>query len=512
MKITQSTGKIKSLATKAAKQATRLSRALWRVLSFSLSDRRIAAGQCLSIELSTEGVFVVYASRFLSRLKIKGTRRYLFEAGKLPTPQNVAQAAVLAVSDLNAGKARIILVIPKAWVVIKSAEFPLTVKDNLSTVVSYELDRLTPLKADSAFYDFRSIGENENRLNILLAAMNIDILQPYLESLQEKGIHVSQVTTSTSAMGTLTSYIRHNGNTIFILIHTGGYEGGLVCDGQWQRPLAGTYLSGDDQAKALMIAEQINPLVDIIKKEGKKSEIIISHSPSEQWCLGLPERLQAPVRFIRETDLKIPLRKEVDPKGVSPQALGGALENLWPAAAVMNLLTRGIHPSLRTPVLPSAILLLIIAILGLYWILSPLQIEERKLAALDREIVLCREDVKKVEALKKEVENAQKEILAISDFKTSRPMALVLLKEMTRILPKKAWLSRMRIANTVVEIEGYAASATELLPKLEASPYFQKVDFASSTFRDARMNADRFAIKMEIEGLPEERAGHEKKK
>ena len=512
MTIVQSTEKIKSLAKKVVKQTARLGQALWHVLSFSLFDHRIAAGQCLSLELSAEGVFVVYASRFLSRLKIRGIRRYCFEAGKLPTPQNVAQAAVLAVSDLHAGQAKIVLVIPKAWVVIKTAEFPSTIKDNLSAVVSYELDRLTPLTADSAFYDFRSVGENESRLNILLAAMNSDILQPYLESLQSKGIHVSQVTTSMSAIGTLTSYIRRKGNTIFIMIHAGGYEGGLVRDGQWQRPLTGIFLPGDGQAKALMIAEQINPLLDIIKKEGKKTEIIISHSPSEPWCLGLPDKLQAPVRFIREMDWKILLGNKVNTTEVSPQALGGALENLWPAAVGMNLLDRGIHQSSRTPVFASVILLCVTAALGLYWMLSPLQIEEQKLAALDREIALCQEDVKKVEALKKEVANTQKEISVISAFKTSHPMVLIRLKEITRILPKNAWLSRVRIADSIVEIEGYAASATELLPKLEASPYFKKVDFASSIFRDTRMNADRFTIKMEIEGLSAERTGHEKKK
>jgi general secretion pathway protein L len=75
-----------------------------------------------------------------------------------------------------------------------------------------------------------------------------------------------------------------------------------------------------------------------------------------------------------------------------------------------------------------------------------------------------------------------------------------MLKELTTILPKSAWLTRVRLTDTAVEIEGYAASATELLPKLEESPFFKKVEFASPTFRDARLNSDRFVIKMEIEG------------
>jgi general secretion pathway protein L len=80
-------------------------------------------------------------------------------------------------------------------------------------------------------------------------------------------------------------------------------------------------------------------------------------------------------------------------------------------------------------------------------------------------------------------------------------MSLNILKELTTVLPKNTWLSRARITQTTVEIEGYAASATGLLPKLEASPLFKKAEFSSPTFRDTRMNADRFNIKMEIEGI-----------
>ncbi len=86
-------------------------------------------------------------------------------------------------------------------------------------------------------------------------------------------------------------------------------------------------------------------------------------------------------------------------------------------------------------------------------------------------------------------------------------MSLNLLKELTTILPKNTWLTRARITDTTVEIEGYASSATELLPKLEASKYFKKSEFASPTFRDARMNADRFIIRMEIQGVKKSQEG-----
>jgi Tfp pilus assembly protein PilN len=80
-------------------------------------------------------------------------------------------------------------------------------------------------------------------------------------------------------------------------------------------------------------------------------------------------------------------------------------------------------------------------------------------------------------------------------------MTLIILKELTNVLPKTVWLTRTRITDTAVDIEGYAGSATEIISKLEASQYFKKVEFASPTIRDTRLNSDRFVIKMELEGI-----------
>ena len=109
--------------------------------------------------------------------------------------------------------------------------------------------------------------------------------------------------------------------------------------------------------------------------------------------------------------------------------------------------------------------------------------------------------VRKAEAVKREVDGLEAEIAAIARFKTERPVALEILRELTAIVPKSTWLSRARITDTAVDLEGYSATATDILPLLEASPYFKKAEFASPTLRDARLNADRFTIRTELEGL-----------
>ena len=261
-----------------------------------------------------------------------------------------------------------------------------------------------------------------------------------------------------------------------------------------------------------MLLEEINPLVETLKEGGALPEVFVDHPPSEPWWGLLREETQAPVRFLRQIDPGPRFPGKGNMGKVPCTALGGVLESLWPDARGLNLLDRGIHGSAKTPMAFTIVLLIVLAGLGLFRMLSPLQVAAWKVEAIGREIVVHKDEARKVEMLKKDLANLEKEISIIDDFKDSRPMVLNLLKELTGILPKDAWLSRVRIAESSVEIEGYAALATPILSKLEASEYFDKVEFASATFKDIRLNADRFNIKMQIEGLSEKKTAHGKKK
>jgi general secretion pathway protein L len=381
-----------SFVSETALNLARMGRFLREVFFFSLADDRIVPKRNLSVLLESDGVSVVFRSRFLSRMKTRRILRYPFEAGTYPSPESLATTVALAVNTLNVAGARITLVVPKAWTVVKTAEFPLVVKDTLSDVIAYELDRLTPLSPERALYDFRILAEDENRIRILLAAMKTERLQPYLDALKEKEITIGGVGLSAA---------------------------------------------------------------------------------------GAP--------------------------GLDPEENGGVVDGI-------NLLDKGIHRRPKTPMALTVLLLCALIASGLFWVASPLQIAERKTEVINREIAARKDEAKKVEALKKELDGLEKEIAAINAFRTARPLTINLLKEMTGVLSNNVWLSRVRFTESTAEIEGYALSAADILPKLEASRYFKKVEFASPTTRDVRLNADRFIIKMETEELPEEKGQNEQKK
>lgn len=389
---------------------------IWKILTFSLADDIISpkSSVCLSIE---EGFLsAAYGSRFLSKVWAKGFKR-LQAQDIYAQPAELASFAEMAVSDFNLPGAEITLSIPKAWTIIRTVELPASVKDNISDVVTYELDRFTPLSPDNAMYDFRIINEDAAKITLMLAAARADIINPYLAALSEKGFALKRLTSNIFATAALQSF-------------SGGEDESLV----------------------------------------KKLNAFAAKS-SESESSG----------------------------NISYNAYGGVIESLWPKADGLNLMSKGRHTAPKRPMALTAILLAAIVALGVYYINSPLQIEETRLKAIDLQLASMKDNVKKAEALKKEIEALEPEIAAIRNFKEGRTTSLGIIREVTAILPKNAWLTRLRITNKTIEIEGYAASPTELLPKLEASRHFIRVEFSSPSFFDARLNASKFMIRMERE-------------
>lgn len=470
-----------------------LSRSL-RVLTYSpvssISHKKVFA---FSVEKGS--VSVAYGSSLLSRVRVKGIRSFIYD-NRFPSPEEVAAAAMAVLGPYAKGR-EVDLVIPKSWTVLKVAEFPLTVKENLGDVISYEMDRLTPFSPEDVFYDYRVVREEDNKIVILIVATKKDTVRPYIEALREKGLGVRRLSTSLSAIGALSFYSWKKGSTVFLEIGKDSYEAGL-----FEGPLVVDYLSGDfdredDKERVERIFGELQSLLERARSSGSTPEILLLLRDGNLKEI-LKARINYPFRILGETDIGIRLPSTRD---ISYTVLGGLIESLSKEEG-LNLLSSGKRERQRVPISLTLILLVAIATLGAVYFTAPLRIEGRRLHAIDEQIAQKKAEAMRIESLKKEVEDLRSEIGSINNFKEGRISSLAILKEMTMTLPKNTWLTRFRVTEKNIDIEGYAGSATELLPKLEASKYFKKAEFSSPTFRDARMNADRFIIKMEIE-LPE---------
>jgi Tfp pilus assembly protein PilN len=492
--------KLTSLAAGSGQRARRIGSSLLRLLTFSAADDLVFPQKNLSVSIEKGGLSIAYGSRFLSAITVKKAKEMRLEEDRYPLPDETAASLALAVNEFGASGSSLTLSIPKAWTIIKTAEFPSSVKENLADVVSYELDRLTPFTADDAFFDFRLLSESNGRISVLIMAAKTDMIQPYIAGLAERGFTVGRVTVNLLGFRTLCRGMKHGADTVFLKIDAKEYEGAWFSRDSIPRIFSGSFGSTELNDRSNAIVSEVKSICDAAKTEGLSpgaAVLLKGNDPALAELLKM--RIPAPLTFLKAGDTGLKYQGDTA-KVAAFAAIGALAETLLTKERGLNMLTKGVYKEQKPPVAVTVVLVAAIVAAFAAYVAAPLRVQEQRLAEITRQISLKRSEVKKVEVLKKEVEALNAEIESVKSFKDGRPLDLNVLKELTTVLPKNTWLTRCRITETGIDIEGYAASATELLPKLEASPYFRKVEFASPTFRDVRMSADRFVIKMEIEG------------
>ena len=497
MNLDQLSGRVEKYTVKIREEARTGLVKFNDLLTVNVLEGMIIPKKCLCVAIEKGAVSIAYGTRFLSKPAIKGFRRFTFVGGKYPEPDQMTLALNEARAIFGARGASIVLSVPRPWLIVRTAEMPAVVKDNLASVITYELDRLTPLGPADAMYDFSVISEENEKIKLLIVAMRAQTLQPYIDALKTKDFGALRITTSITGFGTLCRVLGNDGEpTVCLNIRNDGYDGCAVKDGALHSTVSGSF-SGDERDSLELIKEGIGPMLQGLETEEIPPVVLVnSHVRFEitQNEIGFP------VQPITKDYLKEKFGTEIEGELTGP--LGGLVEEIWPGQKGFNLAGKGVQAAKKNPVTRITWVLFGIIILAMALnLIVPLYMEKTRVDRIEREIMSRRTEVKAIEALRQESSAIETEIAAVRNFRESAPMTLDITKELTNILNKNVWLTRLRITGETVEIEGYAASATEVLPRLEQSQLFKKVEFSSPTIRDTRLNADRFVIKMELEGF-----------
>ena len=498
--------KITSFFLGAASGVQKITLPLINALTFNAADDRISFKKVLSVAVEKTGVSAAYGTRFFSSISVKGMKHYPSAEHAYPHPKEVASSVVLAIREFGAVGAGITLSIPKSWAVVKIAEFPATVKENISSVVTYELDRLVPFSPEEAFYDFIITDETPGKITALIAAVKADLIKAYCAALREERLTVDGVTLNLTAIGALCRSLHKGKDALFIATESEDYEGALFLDGSMTGVMSGRFSADDDASRAIILSAKMEPLIDAAKRRNNTPRLFALLDSKPAFKERLRTSLAFPVSLLDETDIGI--GSSSGKKNVLYAAAGGVMDALQPGRQKLNLLSKGLHERPKTPMGLTVVLVVFLIVLWIAYQLAPIQVEENRLGEIERQIKLHKSGERDWETLKKQIDAVNSELETIKGFKENRPMTLTILKELTAVLPQSAWLTRARIGESTVEIEGYSkSSASELLARLEASKDLGKAEFASPTFRDVRMQADRFNIKMEIRGIKQGKAG-----
>ncbi|MBF0510128.1 MAG: PilN domain-containing protein, partial [Deltaproteobacteria bacterium] len=165
-------------------------------------------------------------------------------------------------------------------------------------------------------------------------------------------------------------------------------------------------------------------------------------------------------------------------RGLLWLAVGAALEGKQKVAAGFNFVPPADRPKEKKWLLKFtyANLAILLLALGAY-LISPVIIDRGKLKELTAKKDKLKPHVEQIEKKTSEIRKLKESAKALKKFPDTH--ALIVLSELTALIPDNTWLRLVELKGDTISVEGQSAAASALLPILEKSALFQNANFAS---------------------------------
>jgi len=370
--------------------------------------------------------------------------------------------------------------LPRTSVFVRPMELP-TIGGDVREMVRLNLDGHLPFAADDdTSFDFAPLPrEGDGAVNddllqhVLVTAAESRVIEAALRIAEEARLRPASVTV---ASHDLLALVRPERGQRVVWVHHTGAAADILC-------LFGSSLVLSRSAPApdeASMGEEIRRSLAAVRWR-ECDAIWVSGDLPVDAVVGaeLPAPVSEPAYAarVRERVAALP----VDDRGAHELALGVALAR---KGRPLDLLPLRLRPrrlsraqGLTLAVASATALLLITALL------VPGLREQRHLDRIDAEITRVDPQVRAVERLVRDLDRKRKLLGTINGLETSAVRPLPALRELTDLLPTDTWLTTMSLDAKGVELTGQAAAASTLIPLLENSSRFERVEFSSPVTR-----------------------------
>jgi general secretion pathway protein L len=207
---------------------------------------------------------------------------------------------------------------------------------------------------------------------------------------------------------------------------------------------------------------------------------------------------------------RLSLRKGALNPGKIYASIGLPLRELTQTRFDLNLLPLEMRKKVRQIGKPLFLILTALCILlGMTWGIGIYQRDKNAWDAANAEIKKRKPEVDVVEKIQKQKEELGREVSEFAKIEAAEPSKVEILRELAQILPATVWIWNLKYTGKEIEISGFADSASDLIPLLDRSPFFEKVEFMAPVTKERLRTVaganpvdkekERFKIKLRLE-------------
>jgi len=411
------------------------------------------------------------------------------------------------ISKYNLKKEKVFLSIPREKTVVRFIILPTTTKENLRKVIDYEVPKFTPFEREEVYFDYQILKEEKEELHLIAVFIKKIELDSYLSLLKKIG--VEPVSIQIPPIGALNLFYYHHGpqeSEISVLLDVAGsfFELNLIQKKNWRESFHLPLPQEDRESKML----------NTFKRSGLKEDSIPN---ATFYVYGWEGDEALRTRLKEANSIKAVLPPPLDRIEVGKEepcelhkiygSIGIPLQGLVNALLQINLLPFEMRKKVRQIGKPLLVILASIALaLTLTWGAGAIIRYRSELNSVNDEIKKRRPEVEAIAKLQKQKDECCKELSELEKIRAGEVSKTAILEELTKILPDTVWIWNFKYNGKEIEISGFADSASNLIPLLDKSPLFERVEFLAPVTKEKLMRgsemkeSERFKIKARIEG------------
>jgi Tfp pilus assembly protein PilN len=399
--------------------------------------------------------------------------------------------------------------LPDKWAITKFIHVPAARgRGTLDQLMSFEIERHIPFNLEDVVYDFQVVEEKHKTYKVMFTVVRKQKVDLVLDTLEKMALTPDLLTTSSFAIyntielsGVPSGGWRHivgiadrsdvlgKKNETNVLLYTEkGFLVTAVIHGGSCRNIKSIYFD-EDQSDVIIneVVQHINDLKSPLSIE-KFDRLILSGNNSTIALKvdSLKDNMGVDITNIDELGGFSKTMKDTEYKGIT-SSVGACLIGLGMGTFKVDMLphkrqhdTRKSAP-VTTQIFAGVIVILIISIAVAEYVKTKKFLED-----IDGTLKANEPEIAKIEEITSSINllSAKRDLLQnLND----NAVAMDVLAELSRILPKDSWITNLNYKGiNVIEnkkedaelvVSGFAVTSSALIPILEDSPFFEKVEF-----------------------------------
>ena len=474
----------------------------WReFVPIMISDR------CFGIDFKQDHLVLTLLRRSFARIDLVDYAVYPIsaEAQKDEREAQIISLVNAFVSKHQIDRKRVSISVPREKAIARFIRLPIAAKENLRKVLEYELPRYTPFEKGEIYFDYCLLKEEKDWLHLFAVFARKADVDTYLSLLKKMGIQPISIQIPSVAALNLFFYNKggSEGETS-VLVDVAGpfFEMNLVQGKDWTESL---HLPLPKVGKEAKIINTFKRSGDV-HPPGKSAFFVYGLGADEAILASLNEADQLKSVLPPPMD-RIQGGGERSKSNRIYASIGVPLNGLISSRVDLDLLPPEMRKKIRQIGKPLLIILTFLALFfGLAWGAGTFLHYRKEWEAVNAEIIKRRPPVEALERLQKQRDDYRKEMAELDQIRSGEISKVEILEELTRLLPDTTWIWNLKYNGKEIELSGFADSASDLIPLLDRSPHFEKVEFLAPVTKEMQMRGDgnkekeRFKIKAKIEG------------